>query len=233
METSRKPHFFPEPPALKHICPASQNRAAYDLCPGFPGRSSKSAPLSAKQSILFRLFTSTLYLSTFTFGGGYVIVTLLKNTFVDKYHWISEDEMLDLTAIAQSSPGAVAVNGAIVIGYRLAGISGVITAVLGAVIPPMAILSLVSLCYTAFCSNPWIAAALNGMKAGVGAVIASTVWDMGRNIIRAKDPADIFIMILSFCLVWFGDVNIIFIILITAALGAFRALFSKKGKDAA
>ena len=60
---------------------------------------------------LWRIFLSTLYLSTFTFGGGYVIVTLLKNKFVDKLHWIDEEEMLDLVAIAQSSPGAIAVNG--------------------------------------------------------------------------------------------------------------------------
>ena len=67
--------------------------------------------------ILWKIFLSTLYLSAFTFGGGYVIVTLMKKKFVDEYHWIGEDEMLDLVAIAQSSPGAIAVNGAIVVGY--------------------------------------------------------------------------------------------------------------------
>ena len=77
-----------------------------------------------KKKILLRLFLSTLYLSAFTFGGGYVIVTLMKKKFVDEYHWIEENEMLDLVAIAQSSPGAIAVNGAIVVGYKLAGIAG-------------------------------------------------------------------------------------------------------------
>ena len=72
-----------------------------------------------KKKILLRLFLSTLYLSAFTFGGGYVIVTLMKKKFVDEYHWIEENEMLDLVAIAQSSPGAIAVNGAIVVGYKL------------------------------------------------------------------------------------------------------------------
>ena len=71
-----------------------------------------------KKKMLFHLFISTLYLSTFTFGGGYVIVSLLKKKFVDEYHWIENDEMLDLVAIAQSAPGAIAVNGAIVVGYR-------------------------------------------------------------------------------------------------------------------
>lgn len=79
-----------------------------------------------KKSVLWTLFFSTLYLSVFTFGGGYVIVSLMKKKFVDEYHWIEEDEMLDLIAIAQSAPGAIAVNGAIVVGYKLAGLPGVL-----------------------------------------------------------------------------------------------------------
>ena len=79
-----------------------------------------------------KLFISTLYLSTFTFGGGYVIITLLKKKFVDELHWIDEEEILDLVAIAQSSPGPIAVNGSIVIGYKIAGIPGIISATLGA-----------------------------------------------------------------------------------------------------
>ena len=70
-----------------------------------------------KGDVLRKLFFSCLYLSTFTFGGGYVIVTLMKKKFVDDYHWIDENEMLDLVAIAQSSPGPIAVNGAIFGGY--------------------------------------------------------------------------------------------------------------------
>ena len=113
---------------------------------------------ASKGEILKKLFLSTLYLSAFTFGGGYVIVTLMKTKFVNQYHWIDEEEMLDLVAIAQSSPGAIAVNGAIVVGYKLGGIPGMLLSVLGAIIPPMVILSLISLFYDAFCSNYYIAA---------------------------------------------------------------------------
>ena len=77
-----------------------------------------------KTALLRKLFFSMLYISTFTFGGGYVIVTLMKKKFVDDYHWIEENEMLDLVAIAQSSPGPIAVNGTIVVGYKLAGMPG-------------------------------------------------------------------------------------------------------------
>ena len=76
--------------------------------------------MKSQKHLLSKLFISTLYLSAFTFGGGYVIVTLMKKKFVDQYHWIDDEEMLDLIAIAQSSPGAIAVNGAIVVGYKLA-----------------------------------------------------------------------------------------------------------------
>ena len=96
-----------------------------------------------KTLLLKKLFFSTLYLSAFTFGGGYVIVSLMKTKFVDNLHWIDENEMLDLIAIAQSSPGAVAVNGAIVIGYKLCGVPGVIFSILGAIIPPFFVISYV------------------------------------------------------------------------------------------
>ena len=100
--------------------------------------------MNDKKTVLTRLFFSTLYLSAFTFGGGYVIVTLLKKKFVDEYHWIGEDEMLDLVAIAQSAPGAIAVNGAIVVGYKLAGMLGAVGAIVAPIIPPFLILSVIS-----------------------------------------------------------------------------------------
>ena len=164
-----------------------------------------------KRYVLRKLFFASLYLSTFTFGGGYVIVTLLKEKFVDQYHWIDEEEMLDLVAIAQSSPGAIAVNGAIVVGYKLGGIPGMLLSVLGAIIPPMVILSLISLFYDAFCSNYYIAALLKGMTAGVGAVIISVVYD-------------------SFCVSYFLKVNIIYIILIVAVFGFARTLVKEGSK---
>ena len=81
--------------------------------------------------LYLKLFTSTFYLSAFTFGGGYVIIPLMKKKFADDLHWIEEKEMLDLTAIAQSSPGPIAVNAAILIGYRLAGKLGTLVTIIG------------------------------------------------------------------------------------------------------
>lgn len=135
---------------------------------------------------LRKLFFETLYLSAFTFGGGYVIVSLLKKKFVDDLHWISEDEMLDLVAIAQSAPGPIAVNGAIVVGYKICGFPGILLSVLGAVIPPFLMLSVISLFYSAFRSNFMIHHLLSGMRCGVSAVIMSVTWDMASGVLIEK-----------------------------------------------
>ena len=94
---------------------------------------------------LWVLFLTTLYISAFTFGGGFVIVTFMKHKFVDELHWIDEQEMLDFTALAQSCPGAIAVNAAILVGWNVYGFAGMIVATLGTILPPMIILSVVSL----------------------------------------------------------------------------------------
>lgn len=182
-----------------------------------------------KRKILIKLFISTLYLSAFTFGGGYVIVTMMKKKFVDEYHWIQEDEMLDLVAIAQSSPGPIAVNGAIVVGYKLAGLTGALTAIIATIIPPFVIISLVSMFYNAFRSSFIISQMLEGMQAGVGAVIASVVYEMAGGIIHGKNAVSILIMAISFAATCFIGVNAVLVILACGVIGAIRTLIVRKG----
>ena len=177
--------------------------------------------------LLRKLFFSTLYLSAFTFGGGYVIVTLMKKQFVDELHWIDEEEMLDLVAIAQSSPGAIAVNGAIVVGYKLAGIAGVLTAVLGTVIPPFLIIAAVSVCYQAFRSNQLVAWMLEGMQAGVGAVIASVTFEMACGIVKERNMMSLVIMAAAFVASVIWQINTVYIILSCGLLGIVIT-FSKR-----
>ena len=187
--------------------------------------------MKKKKEILPKLFISTLYLSAFTFGGGYVIVTLLKKKFVDEYHWIEENEMLDLTAIAQSAPGAIAVNGAIVVGYKLAGIIGALTAILATVIPPFVIISLISVFYTAFRNNQLIREMLEGMQAGVGAVIASVVYEMACGVFQSKSPVSVAIMAASFLAACVFQVNVIYIVLACGLLGIVRTLVYKRRSE--
>ena len=186
--------------------------------------------MQSKKEVLIKIFISTLYLSAFTFGGGYVIVTLMKKKFVDEYHWIEENEMLDLVAIAQSSPGAIAVNGAIVVGYKLAGMTGALTAILATIIPPFAIISLISVFYSAFRSNQAVSEILTGMQAGVGAVIASVVYEMAAGVIHGKNPISIAIMLASFVASCFFEVNVVYIVLICIALGIIRTVHRERRK---
>ena len=181
-----------------------------------------------KRNRLLKIFLSTLYLSAFTFGGGYVIITLMKQKFVDELHWIDDDEMLDMVAIAQSSPGPIAVNGAVIIGYKLEGIPGVFSAVLGAVLPPFVILTVISMFYSAFRNLFVVQSLLTGMKAGVSAVILSVVYDMAAGVVKGKDPVNIGVMILAFIATYFGKVNVVFVILITIAFGAVRTILREK-----
>lgn len=180
------------------------------------------------KKLLAQLFLSTLTLSAFTFGGGYVIVTLMKKKFVDEYHWIDQEEMLDLVAIAQSAPGAIAVNGAIVVGFKLAGLAGLLVAVTATIIPPFVILSVISAFYEAFASNEIVALALAGMQAGVGAVIASVVYDMGSGIVKEKDLLGCVLMAAVFLLNYFAGVNVMVLILSCGVLGVFRTLWETR-----
>ena len=136
--------------------------------------------------LFWTLFWSTFQLSAFTFGGGYVIVPLMRKRFVEGLGWIDENEMIDLIAIAQSSPGPIAVNASIIIGYRIAGISGALCTILGTVLPPLIILSLISLVYTAFRDNEIVSVVMNCMQAGVAAVICDVVITMAQGILKLK-----------------------------------------------
>ncbi|WP_317320377.1 chromate transporter [Subdoligranulum variabile] len=174
------------------------------------------------------LFLSTLYISAFTFGGGFVIVTFMKRKFVDELHWIDEQEMLDMAALAQSSPGAIAVNAAILVGWNVEGLLGMVVAVTGTIIPPMVILSVISFFYAAFASNVYVALVLKGMQAGVAAVILDVVCGLGGNVLKTKSVVYIALMVLAFVASFFFDVNVILIILAAAVFGVARALFQLK-----
>lgn len=175
---------------------------------------------------LWKLFFTMLTISTFTFGGGFVIVSLMKKKLVDELHWLDEDEMLDMTALAQSSPGPIAVNAAILAGRRVAGLPGMLCAVLGTLIPPVVIIGTISLIYARFAENEWVRAVMAGMSCGVAAVIADVVAGLGAKVVKSRDAWRIALMGVSFVLTWALRVNVVFIILGAAALGALQAVLS-------
>ncbi|MTL48032.1 chromate transporter, partial [Turicibacter sanguinis] len=148
----------------------------------------------------FKLFYSTFCLSAFTFGGGYVIVPLMRKKFVNELEWLDEKEMLDLTAIAQSAPGAMAVNAAILVGYRLAGILGAFITILATVLPPLIILSVISMFYQLFRESILVGALMFGMQAAIGAVIVDVVFGMANNLVKDSGKKMIWMMLIVFIL---------------------------------
>ena len=174
------------------------------------------------------LFGVNLYISTFTFGGGYIVIPMIRKIFVQQKQLFTESELLEMAAIAQSSPGAIAVNGAIVVGYKLAGIPGALVAILGTILPPFVIIAAISVCYNVFRSNFFVAQMLSGMQAGVGAVIASVTYDMGAPIVKEKDPMSLVIMLGAFLAACILEINVVYIVIVCGLIGLVRTLLSKR-----
>lgn len=181
---------------------------------------------------LIKLFFSMMVISAFTFGGGFVIIGMMRKKFCDELHWVTDDEVLDMTAIAQSAPGALAVNSAVIFGYRIAGVKGALLSTLATVIPPIIIISVICMIYDAFSTNVIVQTALQVMRAGVAAIIADVVIDLASNVIKTKDILNISLMVAAFVATWFFNVSSIVIILLFIALGLALS-FAGKGKEAA
>lgn len=177
---------------------------------------------------LWTLFTSLLYISAFTFGGGFVIVTFMKRRFVDKLGWLDEQEMLDMTALAQSSPGPIALNAAIQVGWRVGGAVGMVIATIATILPPMIILTVISIFYSAFANNEYVALVLKGMQAGVAAVIADVVCDLGGKVLKTKSWIHIALMLAAFIATYFLNINVIFVILASALIGVILSLIDRR-----
>mgnify|MGYP005965703803 CR=1 FL=1 len=127
-----------------------------------------------------------LFISAFTFGGGYVVVPMIRRYFVEGKGFFTEEELMEMAAVAQSTPGAIAINLSALAGWRVAGAAGAALSCIAAVLPPLIILGFVSAFYTAFAANAVIAAVLKGMQAGVAALIVDLIIDMCRMIIKER-----------------------------------------------
>ena len=182
----------------------------------------------ANSKILIKLFFTMLYISTFTFGGGFVIVTLMKKKITDEYKWIDEQEMLDIISLAQSIPGPIALNAAVITGKKLGGAKGIFAAALGTVLPPFLIISLISFFYNTFSENEYVKILLKGMGAGVTAVVLDVTCSLSQKYFKNKKCFEILIIILSFVLVFFLKFNVIIMILLAIASGTLITLIKRR-----
>ena len=180
-----------------------------------------------KVQIYFELFKQIFVLSACTFGGGFVIIGMIRKVFADKLHWITEDEILDLTVIAQSTPGPLGVNMAVITGYRICGVPGALVCALAASLPPMLIISVISVFYNQFKDNRIIALLLQVMRAGVAAVIVDVVIDLTEKVIKTKKVLWMTLMVAAFIALVVFKVNIIWLIIICGAVGLVNSLSSQ------
>ena len=189
-------------------------------------RKENKKPLN--RTLLRQLFTTMFSLSACTFGGGFVIVSLMKKKVVEERGWLEEEEMLDITAIAQSSPGPIPVNASVILGYRLQGIAGSLVAVGGTILPPMILLSLIAVFYDWFRQNSIVNTALTVMRAGVAAVICDVVINLAKNVLGTKKPLYIALMVITFILGYFLDVSAMYIILGCLATGILCVILERR-----
>ena len=188
----------------------------------------KKTEASENKKIYTTLFLSTFKISSCTFGGGYVIVPLMKKRFVDELGWINETEMLDFISISQTAPGPIAVDVAIMVGYHVRGLKGAIVAAIGTILPPLIIISIISMFYKRFRNNQFVSFAMNGMLAGIAAVICNVVIDMGKPFFKNRDIFSIIIIAAVFIAVYFFKINILWIIIICAVLGIIKGTIGLK-----
>ena len=165
------------------------------------------------------LFQSTFLISAFTVGGGFVIIPLLKAKFVDEYGWLEDKETLDLVAVAQSMPGIVAVNASIILGYRMAGLMGALTALLATILPPLITLSLIACAYDAFASNQYIQLLLKGMQCGATALIVNVAFDMLQKQVKKPLLLPLAIVIGTFAASFFLHINVMYLVIIDGLIG--------------
>ena len=180
-----------------------------------------------KKKVLRTLFWSSLCMSLMMVGGGYLAIGMMRDKFVNELKWIEKEEMLDLSAIAQSSPGAIAINIALLIGYRIAGAAGAFVTIAGTVTPPLVIIVAIGMYYEALISNAVIAAAFKGMGAGAAALMVDMVVSMGGDVIKSRKIVQILAMTVVFLLNYFFGVSIFLIVICCIVAGVIIAVVKR------
>src|SRR5690625_264354 len=182
---------------------------------------------------LIKLFLTFLKISPITFGGGYAMISLIQVEVIQKNNWLEEEDLLDIITVSQSIPGAIAINAAIFIGYRVAGIAGAMFSLLGIVLPTIFIVVSVSIFYFFFKHNPIVSTAFNGIGAAVIALILYAAFIIGKTSI--VDKTTWIIMILSIIILLLFSINPILVIIGGIAVGIgiskVRAVKKVKAKD--
>jgi chromate transporter len=166
---------------------------------------------------LYEIFITFFRIGAFTFGGGYAMIPLIQREVVDKKKWIKEEEIIDVFAVSESMPGAIAINSSILIGYKINGKKGACAAALGVILPSFIIITLIATFFSKFQENPFVKAAFKGIRPAVVALISIAAVKIGKAAI--KDKVSALITTAAFILVIVFDVHAIFAIVGGAVAG--------------
>ena len=181
-----------------------------------------------KKKMLWKIFISTLYLSAFTFGGGYAMIPLIQRETVVKRKWVVDDDILDIVAIAESTPGPIAINASTFVGYRIGGFFGAVAGTVGMVLPSFIIILAISFVLNSFQDVQAVKYAFSGIRAGVLALIIRALWLMYKNV--EKCAVSYIVMAAAFILSAFTSVNVIIVIAGCALFGLITAYINTKKK---
>lgn len=183
-----------------------------------------------KEKMILQLFLTMLKIGAFTFGGGYAMIALLENEFVEKKKWLDKDEFLNITAIAESTPGPIAINSATYVGYKNAGVLGSVFATLGVCIPSFVIIYIISLFFDAFLTLTYVEYAFRGIQVCVVYLILSA----GIKMLKEMERSAFNIIVIGatlLCMVLFSvfavNFSTVFYILISGTAGVLVYLLGK------
>jgi len=181
--------------------------------------------MSDKWKTFFDMFCSFLKIGSFTIGGGYAMLPLIEQEFVDRKGWVSKEEIVNILALSQSVPGIIAINASLFVGYRIGKIKGACIAAAGMILPSFFIILLIAVVFNQYRSVSVIQDAFSGIRAGITALILFTAIRLARSVIVYK--SDLLIAVVSFLLIALFKVHPIVVLLCSALTGL---ILFQKGK---
>ena len=170
---------------------------------------------------LWKVFTTFLKIGAFTFGGGYAMIPIIQKEAVEKHHWVTDDDILEIIAIAESTPGPIAINSATFVGYRTCGVLGSVAATLGVVLPSFVIIYAISFVLRQFQELKAVQYAFHGIRAGVLALLCKALWGMYKK--NKKNWASYIVMGACFLLTGILDVSVLPVLIGCAVFGLVTA----------
>ena len=175
---------------------------------------------------LWSLFCTFLKIGGFTFGGGYAMIPLIQKEAVENKKWVTDDDILEIIAIAESTPGPIAINSATFVGYRTCGVLGAACATLGVVLPSFVIILAISFVLEQFQELKAVKYAFNGIRAGVLALLFKALWGMYKK--SPKGWAAYVVMAAAFVLTAFLKINVLIVIVFCAVFGLVTAMLAER-----